>query len=62
MSMKSNPSKDTAVNSGVTGAKTPPPKGITRRRAIKVGVFSLATALPIVMTIAPTEARGSDPS
>lgn len=37
-------------------------QGVTRRRAIKVGIFTLAVALPVVMTIAPTEARGSEPS
>lgn len=45
-------------------AKDAPPsaQGVTRRRAIKVGIFTLAVALPVVMTIAPTEARGSEPS
>jgi hypothetical protein len=33
-------------------------KGITRRKAIKVGVFTLATALPVVMTMWPKEAHG----
>jgi hypothetical protein len=33
-------------------------KGITRRKAIKAGVFTLAAALPIVMTMWPKEAHG----
>lgn len=38
------------------------PEAVTRRRAIKIGLFTLATALPIVMTMSPKEARGTDPS
>jgi hypothetical protein len=55
-------SKDTKTDAKQPELVRPYGRPITRRSSIKLGVLTLGVALPLITTLAPTEARAQSSS